>query len=271
MYAAAMNCKICGSSEVRSYCAKNNFEIYKCADCGFGQTNVSEQDLVNFYDKEYFSGGKARFSQDENAVVEKEKKYIIENLLQADFKNLLEIGPGAGGMIGRYLQEAHPKVTYEAVEISEFASESLRARGFQVHTGKVYDPAITQRCSSRFDCVLSTEVIEHDLNPHKFATAIYDSLKPGGRACLSTGNLDGGMSRWNKEKWYYLDPPAHVCYYSDRSIKRLFTDVGFKNVRVNRYGFNYIRLYQKYHIPGFLKAISMSGISTGMFVIAEKG
>jgi hypothetical protein len=118
--------------------------------------------------------------------------------------------------------------------------------------------------------VVATEVIEHDPDPRGFAQGMFDALRPGGVACPSTGNFDGIMARIKKNEWYYLDPPAHPVYYTPRSIVRLLKDVGFSAVDVECIGYNYIELYLRYPVPGFLQLVQMIRLPTGMTVVATK-
>ena len=95
-------------------------------------------------------------------------------------------------------------------------------------------------------------------------------LKPGGWCAFTTGNIDGLISRWNKKNWYYLDPPLHVSYYTPKAFRTLFQQEGFDRQSVQRFGFNYISLKLKTHIPGILLLSDLLGIATGMTVQARR-
>ena len=100
--------------------------------------------------------------------------------------------------------------------------------------------------------------------------SVHEMLRPGGWAAFTTGNIDGGISRWNKERWYYLDPPAHVSYYNPRSVRQLFGTENFSHISVACYGFNYMNLKLKTHLPGILALTHLSKISTGMSIAAQR-
>jgi 2-polyprenyl-6-hydroxyphenyl methylase/3-demethylubiquinone-9 3-methyltransferase len=263
-------CKICGSGSLREYAVVNSFQIWKCRGCGFGQTAITSEDTEQFYDPDYFNGGKARFSQATDDQISPAKKWWIDRYVSASSKDILEIGPGPAAMVGQYLKSTRADVSYEAVEISSFACEAVRGAGFRVHNGTIYASEIEPACRGRFDTVIATEVIEHDPDPRRFAQGMFDALRPGGAACLTTGNFDGLMARIKKEKWYYLDPPAHPVYYTPKSIGRLLKDVGFKDLQVECMGSNYVDLYLRYRIPGLLQLIQLSRLPTGMTVVATK-
>src|SRR5262249_28811985 len=143
-------------------------------------------------------------------------------------------------------------------------------REFTVFEGRVTDPSTIESCRERYDLIFGTEVIEHDPEPHAFAGAVHEMLKPGGWAAFTTGNINGWIARLSGEKWYYLDPPAHVSYYTPTAVKVLFREAGFSPVQVQRYGFSYINLKLKTHLPGILLMTHLSNISTGMSISAQR-
>jgi 2-polyprenyl-3-methyl-5-hydroxy-6-metoxy-1,4-benzoquinol methylase len=266
-------CRIC-SSAVRPHLKRNGYEVLKCANCGFGQVNVNADEIAKFYDKAYFEGERATFSQQENCEARPEHRYWIEKNLsrlpEGRVLRILEIGPGPGAPIGAYLQSVHPEMEFAAIEISEYACECLSARGFNVFKGGVSEGKIIDACRGKFDLIFGVEVIEHDPEPRAFVRAVHDMLKPGGWAAFTTGNINGLMARWNKDQWYYLDPPAHLSYFTPKAVKQVFGAEGFENISVKRYGFNYIALKLRTHLPGILALTHLSNVSTGMSIAAQR-
>ncbi len=268
-----MKCRIC-DAETKPYLHKNGYEVLQCTRCGFGQVDVSAKDIESFYEQAYFAGETAHFAQEENCAIPDTHRYWIQQYLERLPKNqplrVLEIGPGLGAPIAGYFQRERPEIEFAAIEISDYATERLRASGFNIFGGRVTEPATLDACRGRYDLIFGTEVIEHDPEPHEFVRAVHDMLKPGGWAAFTTGNLNGWMARWNREKWYYLDPPAHVSYYTPRAVQRLFSAEGFDRIDARRYGFNYIRLKLKTRLPGVLALSHLSNISTGMCLSARR-
>jgi len=271
-----MNCRVCNASDPKHYATKNGYEVLKCTHCGFGQVAVTQQDLDRLYEEAYWRGDTSpNFSQAEAQPIFPSHIYWLGQQLRLFSKataplRVLEIGPGLGGMTAHYLRNHHPEIQYEAIEISELAAQTLAAQGFTIHTGGVTAAAIVEACRGRFDLILGTEVIEHDPDPHGFASSIHAMLKPGGWCAFTTGNIDGLIARWKKQDWYYLDPPLHVSYYTPRSFKTLFQQEGFEHLSARRYGFNYISLKLKTHIPGILLLSHLTGIATGMSIRAQR-
>ena len=268
------SCRIC-SAPVRLYLTKHGYEIFRCTACGFGQINVTAHDIEDFYDQSYFQGEKAHFQQGLETEPHPALPFWLEHNLDrvcpSNGVQVLEIGPGLGGPLAGYMRKTHPEMDYAAIEISGYAAENLRRRGFRVFEGRVTHPATIESCFERYDLIFGTEVIEHDPEPHPFAQAVYKMLKPGGCAAFTTVNIDGWMARWSGQKWYYLDPPAHVSYYTPSAVKILFGAEGFSTIQVRRYGLSYINLKLKTHLPGILLATHLSNISTGMSILARRG
>ena len=173
-------------------------------------------------------------------------------------------------MVPRYLQTYRKTVDYEAVELSVSVSESLRNLGYIVHTGSIYADRVASVVAGKFDCVIATEVIEHDLHPSRFVAGLFNALRVGGAVCLTTGNFDSVMARFKGPGWYYLDPPAHVSFYTPRSIKKLFYDIGFRQVRIDCIGSTYLKFHANFPLPGFLWLIDRLQIPTGMTICATK-
>jgi SAM-dependent methyltransferase len=269
-----MACKVCRSVNISRLFPVNGHDIWRCADCGFAQVFISPEEIKAFYDEGYFRGEKAHFDQEENVQASPALAYWLERQLAPFAKDaplrILEIGPGLGGQFGHYLGKFRPTASYEAVEISDFASDRLRARGLTVHTGKVSDPEVLEKCAGRFDLIIGTEVIEHDPDPRPFAESVFKMLRPGGRCAFTTGNLDGMMARLKKERWYYFDPPAHVSYYAPRSARRLFREAGFRDVGIWKVGINYIDLKLKTRLPGILFLADLFSLPTGMVINATR-
>jgi len=269
-----MVCRIC-PNPVEFYLRKNGFDIYLCPSCGFGQTDVTLNQIAEFYNQSYFQGHSAHFAQAENIPLPPRYRFWIEKQLaaipQSASMKVLEIGPGLGGPLAAYFEQVRPDIQYTAIEFSEYAAQRLCARGLDVRCGRVVDTQFLDEFSGRFDLVFGTEVIEHDLEPHAFVRAVGQMLKPGGRAAFTTGNIQGLMARYKHADWYYLDPPAHVSFYSPRSARQVFLSEGFSNPRATRYGFRHIEWKLKTRIPGLLLLTHLANISTGMTISAHRG
>lgn len=263
-------CAVCGGGRLRSMGDIRGFELLRCRRCGLGHAVVRAEDLRDFYDEAYFRGEKARYAQHEDQPLSAAQRYWVDRFVPQRGSALLEIGPGPGAGVARYLAESRPGVAYEAIDVSVTVADALQRREIQCHLGAIHAPAVIEACRGRFDAVIAVEVIEHDPEPRGFVEAAYSALRPGGALCLTTGNLDGWVARLWGRRWYYLDPPAHVFYYTPRSIRRLLRDAGFRPVAIHYTGFRYIEKFLDTGFRAFLSVPHALRLPTGMTVVAHR-
>jgi 2-polyprenyl-3-methyl-5-hydroxy-6-metoxy-1,4-benzoquinol methylase len=78
-----------------------------------------------------------------------------------------------------------------------------------------------------FDIVISTEVIEHTVNPRKAIFEIFRVLKPGGRVALTTPNKFWYFSVWMANLLKFRPYQGYENWVSWRMLKRWFCEEGF--------------------------------------------
>jgi len=89
----------------------------------------------------------------------------------------------------------------------------------------------------RYDCVVSSEVIEHMLLPRCLMAAARAALRPGGVLILTTPyhgywkNLALALTGRFDEHWHPLRDHGHVKFFSRRTLLRLFEEFGFGELR----------------------------------------
>ena len=94
----------------------------------------------------------------------------------------------------------------------------------------------------RFPAVISLEVVEHVYAPRDYAATIYDLLKPGGTAIISTPyhgylkNLALAASGKMDEHFTALWDHGHIKFWSIQTLTFLLQEAGFQNIRFVRVG-----------------------------------
>lgn len=83
-----------------------------------------------------------------------------------------------------------------------------------------------------FDVVTLNHVIEHILNPIKTLEEINRILKDNGILFISTPNIGSLQFKVSREKWFGLDVPRHVNFYTPKTITALLRKNGFNIVRI---------------------------------------
>ena len=84
--------------------------------------------------------------------------------------------------------------------------------------------------TNSFDCVTSFDVIEHHPNPKLLVTQMYELLRPGGLAILSTPDIGNFYARLYGAKWRHIVPIGHINYFSRKTLACMMVDCGFRIV-----------------------------------------
>jgi SAM-dependent methyltransferase len=142
---------------------------------------------------------------------------------------LLDVGCGPGVL----LAAAGPGWRPQGVELSEWAVRFARERhGAAVVQGTIEDAGFPD---GSFDAVTLLDVIEHAPFPRRLLGAVRRVLRPGGAVFVLTPDLGAplaaAMGRW----WWGLRP-AHLYYFSLRTLAELLAVEGFRVRTVRRVG-----------------------------------
>ena len=159
---------------------------------------------------------------------------------------LVDIGCGHGEALG-FLTSLGWQAT--GVEIDPQAVKAARAGGLDVIEGEIGSAGLADEA---FDAVTSSHVLEHVHDPRAFLAEGVRVLKPGGTLVAVTPNSRSELLDRHGGNWLNLDPPRHLVLFNAENLARLASDVGFREIQVNRTA----RLASLAHIAS-------SGIATG--------
>ena len=124
---------------------------------------------------------------------------------------VMEVGPGGG-----YLMEAAVRRGFDvqAVDLSEFATAQLRARGLHVEQGtlEAYSARHPEAVGS-FDVIALYDLLEHVPDPNGFLQAVRHLLGPEGVLVIRTPNNAGC-----EPSLHLLD---HLWHFTPRTLSRL--------------------------------------------------
>lgn len=96
--------------------------------------------------------------------------------------------------------------------------------------------------NEEFDIITSFEVIEHINNPIDELTNFYKVLRKGGLVYLTTPNFNSLLRYRLKSEYNVICYPEHLSYYTPKTLKKLFTSVGFKTKKIKSTGISLTRL-----------------------------
>ena len=162
---------------------------------------------------------------------------------------MLDIGCATGD----FLSIAQENYTVEGLELSQWSAEIAKKRGFKIHTCTIKElPS-----DAKFDIVSLWGVIEHFESPKTEVEKIYSILNPGGYVCIWTGDIDSWLARLLGKNWWYIQG-QHIQFFSKKSLNRLFSDIGFKTIAIEKYPFttNLNSLSKSFYRYQRLKSIS---------------
>jgi SAM-dependent methyltransferase len=142
---------------------------------------------------------------------------------------LLEVGCATGF----FLNAARYDFEVQGVEPSSWAADVARKKwGLPVLTGTIADvpPAMAE-----FDAVCALDVLEHVPEVGRFVAALAHRTKIGGVLYLVTPNIESLSARLLGRYWWGLRP-AHLTYFSPKSLGLLLEKNGFEVVWNKSYG-----------------------------------
>ena len=88
--------------------------------------------------------------------------------------------------------------------------------------------------SSTFDLATMWDVIEHVPDPLRALQAAADALRPGGGLVLTTGDVESVAAKLSGERWHLYNLPEHFYFHTERSLRSLAEQAGFRPIAVRR-------------------------------------
>jgi len=153
-------------------------------------------------------------------------------------RTVFDLGCG-NGSTSRHLADRFQVCGVDA-SASGVAQANSAFPHLQLEVGSAYDDLAAKY--GRFDAVVSIEVVEHLIDPRLFARRLFDLVKPGGAAIVSTPyhgywkNLmlavTGTMDRHFTALW----DGGHIKFWSVRTLSLLLEEAGFRQLRFHFVG-----------------------------------
>lgn len=167
---------------------------------------------------------------------------VIELLAMLPVKRVLDLGSGNGALCAQMSTRGYSTVGVEydvdGVHVARTAYPSISFYNFGVQD----DPAELLKSESRFDAVVSTEVVEHLFAPHLLPAYARAVLKSDGHLIISTpyhGYLKNLMlsifGKWDKH-FTVLWHGGHIKFWSKKTLSQLLEAEGFEIVSFHGVG-----------------------------------
>jgi 2-polyprenyl-3-methyl-5-hydroxy-6-metoxy-1,4-benzoquinol methylase len=164
---------------------------------------------------------------------------IVADNIPSDDKRIFEIGCGNGAN-AKLLSKMGFAVTGIDTSVSgvDMARKGCAEGVFDV--ASVYDALIS--VYDAFPVVISLEVIEHCFYPEKFSTTFFDLLSTDGIGIISTPyhgywkNLALAVTGKMDAHFTALWQGGHIKFFSEKTLRKLLLDAGFRKVSFIRAG-----------------------------------
>lgn len=146
-------------------------------------------------------------------------------------KVVADIGCGCGAFLD-YIKGVAKEVI--AVEPSKSYQNVMRKKGFHIYG---YSDEAKEHWKNKVDVITTFDVIEHVEDPIKFITDIFDLLSEEGQAIIGTPTEAPVMRELLGEIFEkkLLFSTQHMWIFSEKNLKLIAENVGFKKVKVKYY------------------------------------
>ena len=207
--------------------------IYLCDHCELAFTfpRPGSQEVADFYHglklNSGLYGGQKPFKQAFFALCQAEiAKYVTTG-------NLLDFGCGDGG----FLSQCDPR-NFQLFGADLHPGVGTRCREQQVDffTGEGVETSLPD---AFFDVIFSAATYEHFLDPIAVTRELFRALKPGGILMLvSIPNYHSLNIKLAIEDWLINRPPAHINFFTKKSLNRLLRQQDLEILQSWTYGLN---------------------------------
>lgn len=164
-----------------------------------------------------------------------------------DPERILEIGC-AYGLFGDVARKLWPKSKYLGYDVVEEAIDHA-SQVLKLDARK--EDYLAASVSDKSDAVFMWDVIEHLQYPEKFIEKIAQETLAGSHLCITTGDIEAALPRFQGQKWRMIHPPSHLHYFSKNTLTQLLEKNGFEVV-----GYSY---------PSIKRSVRL--ISFGLFAL----
>jgi SAM-dependent methyltransferase len=212
------------------FISKEIFPVYMCNSCTFEFTQdcPDETSIGRYYESDDYishSDTSEGFSNKIYRIVRNfmlhKKRSIIENVTGQKSGSILDIGSGTGHFAAT-MKEAGWLV--RGIEINQKARDySISKFGLQV-----IGPEKTETLDVKdFDCITLWHVLEHFHDPSKYASDIFNLLKPGGICLVAFPNCNSYDAKYYRQYWAAYDVPRHLWHFNPVTFRLFSEKTGF--------------------------------------------
>jgi len=215
-------CVACGGSlalqlsRVVDAITREEYEVFRCENCGLGVTVPQPSDLRPYYSG--YHGG--RHGVTTNFRTSRRLSLLTHVIRRTDGMALLDVGCGDGTFL-LAAREAGWMVAG-----TEMNPELARRAGLDV-----YASVGESAQHGPFDVVTLWHSLEHMREPRETLCQIRDVIGSKGVVLIAVPNNGGWQARVFGRSWLHLDVPRHLYHFDRRSLTTALQGASFTPIR----------------------------------------
>ncbi len=213
-------CLWCGSKELEPFAhRKDGIGIIKCRQCKLVMVEKIPKNLDEYYYQEsYFNAG------EDNVDTGYAETYdlmapaflfwqnsLIEEVNEGhNKKSFLEIGSATGNLL-EIIRENQDNLTLEGMDVSEYAVETTRSKGFKATVAHIED----FKSNPKLDIIFSSETMEHLDNLKSFLGGVAKNLKENGTFLFYVPSISEEDARKEDNKYLrFTSNLEHLLHFT---------------------------------------------------------
>lgn len=209
--------------------------LIKCQNCNFitADVTIGEEELRALYGPMYYAGNEySDYIGDKKITQKNFRRWLRTVRSHVSEGSLVEVGC-AHGFFLELAQGNFNAIGYDVSEDAvQYANDVLgvSARNTDFLTDE-------DLAADSFDAIVMWDVIEHLSKPDAFIERAIQLLRPGGFLFLTTGDIESRLARIQGAGWRMIEIPAHLQYFSGKTIRQMLSGKGFNVVRIEYPGY----------------------------------
>lgn len=146
--------------------------------------------------------------------------------IESEGGKLLDIGCGNGWYLKEMEKRGWKLFGYE-FDV-DYASQLSKELSIPILSG---EDSLMSRPES-FDLITFNFSFEHLSEPRGMFELVSKALKKGGKVFVSVPDIESREARLFGDKWFHLDPPRHITFFTKELLFNLFLENGFGDVKI---------------------------------------
>lgn len=242
------SCGICGSDKydiVRrqkfvlptEFKLAEEYDLVKCADCGFIYSNSSSSlsDYEEYYELMSKYENQDDIYKDFIEVFTEEKYYtlnLVRSLIVDKSKRIVEFGCANGVLLSMLKEDGY--INIKGVDPSSRCVEYMKSKGILAEQGFINNNIIEK---GSCDLIILEGVLEHVFDLKETISKLYDCLSYDGKLLILVPDADSYGENY-VAPYYYLDI-EHINHFGRNDFKNISSIYGMKYSELESYYFTF--------------------------------